>query len=188
LLKRIDEFGKWVLITGFSNVKIDDIDGFLGTVRRAKPPNLEVQFFGANRIASWQHLYFAVLNALTAFSRNRNISNTLAVETMLYASAQHQIKKATQILGIKRGLGDMAVTAISDSTEKAESTLAFVARHLDAKPDDSVLKISRTKLKTIRKVFGISDAEIKVATKEDDPENATVDLVIERMALLAAHR
>jgi tRNA threonylcarbamoyladenosine modification (KEOPS) complex Cgi121 subunit len=102
VLKYFAEFAKYVKITGFRNVGIEDAEEFVRTVLKETPHDVWVQFFDADLVASWQHLYFAVLNALLAFRGERNISRSVAMEAMLYASAQRQIRKAIQRIGVKR--------------------------------------------------------------------------------------
>jgi len=188
LLKHIEEFGKHVVITGFRNVKIKDTEEFLEKIRQQKPSSVEIQLFDANFVASWQHLHFAVLNALTAFKNKENISKSLAMETMLYASAQRQIRKATEILGIKPDTANIAVLIIGEKPETVKSALSTVSIHVNAQQDDSVLALSTKKMRIIQKTFGISDLELKTVMKKDGLEKALTDLVIERMALLATQR
>ncbi|MDH5793660.1 MAG: KEOPS complex subunit Cgi121, partial [Candidatus Bathyarchaeota archaeon] len=88
MLKYIEEFGKYAAITGFRNVQIKDTEEFLKKICKKKGSNVETQFFDAKYVATWQHLYFAVLNALTAFKNKGNISKSVTMETLLYASAQ----------------------------------------------------------------------------------------------------
>jgi len=61
----------------------------------------------------------------------------------------------------------------------------MVSRHVKAKPDEAALELSRKKVKIIKKIFGISNIELKTVQKRDDLERALTDIVIERMALLA---
>jgi len=185
LLKYIEEFGKQVEITGFRNMQIRDIEQLLKIIRKEKPSSIEIQFFDAKFVATWQHLYFAVLNALTAFKNNENISRSLAMETMLYASAQRQISKAMKLLGIKPNSSEIAVLIIGEKPEKVRSSLAMVSKHINSEPDDSVLELSNQKATSTKKIFEISSVELKTVTKKDDWERALIDLVIERMALLA---
>jgi KEOPS complex subunit Cgi121 len=109
LLKYIAEAGKYVEITGFRNVGIKDAEEFVKAARKETPQSTWVQFFDAELVATWQHLYFAVLNALLAFKTERNISKSVAMEVMLYASAQRQIRKAIQLVGVKCDSENVAV-------------------------------------------------------------------------------
>jgi KEOPS complex subunit Cgi121 len=185
LLKQIEEFGKHVVIAGFRNVKVKDIEGFLKKNRKEKPSNVEIQFFDAKFVATWQHLYFAALNALTAFKNRENISESLAMESLLYASAQRQIRRAMKLLGIKPNSSEIAVLIIGERPELVRSTLSFVSKQVKAKRDDTVLGLSREKAVDIQKIFVISDVELETVMKKDCLEKALTDLVIERTALLA---
>lgn len=186
--KHIEEFGKYVVITGFGNAKIRDLEEFFKAINKEKPLNVEIQFFDAKLVATWQHLYFAVLNALTAFKNQRNISKSLAMETMLYASAQRQIRKATQILGIKPSTSEIAVLIIGEKQETVKKALQTISKYFNAQQDNGVLELSKEKAALIQKTFEISDVELEAVTGREGLEKALVNLVIERMALLATQR
>lgn len=188
MLRRLEEFGKHVAIAGFKDVKIADVEKFLDTVKNKIGLDAEFQFFNAKLVATWQHLYFASLNALTAFKNQTNISKSLAVETMLYASAQRQIRKAMELIGIKVGVSEIAVLVIGEDAEKVDSTLSYIAELVDAKRDDKVLMLSEEKIRALRKAFEISDVEIEAVISKGGLEKAVVDLVTERMALLSTRR
>lgn len=185
MLRYIEEFGKCVEITGFCNARIGNIDEFLKEVRGKKTSNVEIQFFNANLVATWQHLHFAVLNALTAFKNKQNLSKSLAMETMLYASAQRQIQKATEIFGIKPGASKIAVLVIGEKPELLETTLKMILTSLRAQLDEKILELSKEKESQILRTFGISDLELKTAMEKGNLRKALTNLVIERMALIA---
>lgn len=185
MLKYIEEAAEYVEITGFRNIQIERPEELLRTVRCGNRPSVSVQFFNANLIATWEHLYFAVLNALTAFRTKRNISKSLAVEVMLYASAQRQIRKAIELVGVKPGCGDVAVVVVGENAEAVEAAVTSVSEHFCREADERVLELSPAKTQEIRRAFTITAKELAVVTKEGEAERALVDLVIERMALLA---
>ena len=184
MLKYIEEAGKYVEITGFRNLGIEDAEEFVKATRKALPENAWVQFFDAGLVATWQHLYFAVLNALLAFKNKLNVSKSVAMETMLYASAQRQIQKAIEFMGVKCASADVAVVIIGESAESVEAVLSAVSKCVSEEPDDAVLEISKEKVEGIRGAFGITDVELEVVLGKNDGEDALVDLVIERVALL----
>jgi len=189
LLKKLEEFGKFIVITGFRGAQIADIEKLIKTFRSKTDPNVEFQFFNAKIVASWEHLFFASLNALSAFKNGQNISKNLAVETLLYASAQRQIRKAMELLGLKKGITEIALLIIGEDVDKVKSALINIEKIVNAKRDDGILMISDEKIETILKSFKISDAEIKaVISQKGDLKEAVKDLIIERMALLAARR
>ena len=188
MLKYIEEFKKYVAITGFRNVKIGNADNFLKTVKKKKAVNVDVQFFDAKFVATWQHLYFAVLNALKTFKNRENISKSLGMEIMLYASAQRQISRALEMMGVKDGTKNMAVVVVGDDSKDVESALTMISEQIDGEQDDKVLELWNGKTDIVQKTFQISEIEIDTVMKKGDFEKALVDLVIERVALLATER
>lgn len=185
MLYHFKEYAKYVEITGYKNVRFSLAEEFLKANRKETQQNSHTQFFNAQLIATQQHLYFAVLNALEAFKNKTNISKSLAMETMLYASAQRQIQKAIQRLGIRKECADLAVVIIGESPAEIRTVLQAVTAHVCAQPDESVLEMSIGKAKKIQEAFGIKDEEVKTVMKNDDHEEAVVNLIIERAALLA---
>jgi tRNA threonylcarbamoyladenosine modification (KEOPS) complex Cgi121 subunit len=184
LLKYFEEFGEYVEITGFSNVQIEDAESFLKATRREQQ-GTAVQFFNAEFVATWQHLYFAVLNALTAFRNKSNISKNIAVEVILYASAQRQIRKAIALVGVKRDSANVAVVIIGENAEAVKTVLATISKRIGSEPDETVLALSNDKVQSIRKAFDIAEKEVETVMKAGDAEQALVNLVIERVALLS---
>ncbi|NIR87949.1 hypothetical protein GWO13_10525 [Candidatus Bathyarchaeota archaeon] len=185
MIKKLEDFNRYIATAGFKNVKIQDINSFFGVIRR-KAGDAQVQLFDAKLIAGGEHLYFAALNALNAFKNKTNISKSVAVETLLYASAQRQIEKAVKLLGIKPESLQVAVLIVAETEQRAASTLEAVSKLIGGERDDSVLELTNRKVKGIKRLFGISDLELEAKLgKEDFEKEALIDLVIEHMALLA---
>ncbi len=187
MIKHVEGFDEYVAIAGFRDARIDDVDCFLSLVRE-ELGNVTVQFFDAGLVAGWQHLYFATLNALNTFRNQMNISKSLAVECLLFASAQRQIKVALDLMGIKPGLSKIAVLIISNSEDAAEKSLEKVSKLIRGRHDDSVLDLSEEKMGHIKWVFGISDIELAAKSEKDGEKTAISELVIEHVALLVTQR
>lgn len=185
MLHYLRDYDKYVEITGYRNVRFDGAEAFLKANRKEKKENVEVQFFDAELIASWEHLYFAVLNALQAFRNKTNLSKSAAMETMLYASAQRQIEKAIQRCGIKPETASMAVLVIGDTPTELKGMVETITRCVGSEPDEHVLELSAVKEKQIKEVYQISDEEIKTVLKNENAKEALVNLIVERVALLA---
>jgi tRNA threonylcarbamoyladenosine modification (KEOPS) complex Cgi121 subunit len=185
LLKYIEETGQYVEITGFRNVRVGDAEEFVKEVRKEKRQCVWVQFFDAELVATWQHLHFAVLNALIAFKNERNISKSVAMEVMLYASAQRQIRRAIDFMGVKCASVNVAVVIIGERLDSVKAVLSAVSKRIGAEPDETVLELSRKKVQRIREAFGISEKELETVMEKDNADQALVKLVIERMALLS---
>ena len=105
------------------------------------------------------------------------------METMLYASAQRQIKRAIEFCGVKPQTTSMAVTVVGEDPSEIRELLRQISRCVGGEPDEAVLELSR-KLERIKEAFQIQTEEIKTV-KTDGEEEAVVSLVIERVALLA---
>jgi KEOPS complex subunit Cgi121 len=183
MLHQIEEFGKYVEITGYRNISFSKVDAFLKANRKQNNQHVEVQFFEADLITTQEHLYFAVLNALQAFRSKTNKSKSVAMETMLYAAAQRQIQKAIDKVGVKPETKAMAVVIVGNSPECVEVMLKELTLCVGSEPDDSVLKLTKLKQQKIKETFQISDEQLK--TQVAATEAALVNLVIEEVALLS---
>jgi KEOPS complex subunit Cgi121 len=184
LTEKQEEANEYITIVGFRNVQIENVNAFLEHFRKENR-GAAVQFFDAKQVAGPQHLYFAALNALNAFEKNTNISNNLAVEALLYASAQRQIKKAVKMLGIKHDSSEVAALIITENRHKKSDCLRLVTKTVPGERDDSVLELTEKKIWNVKNLFRISDLEFEAKLgKEGLEKEALTDLVIERMALL----
>ena len=168
---------------GFTNVKIEDVDAFLEGFR-TKKTGATVQLFDANNIAGPSHLYFAAVNALNTFAKKTNISNNLEVEALLFASAQRQITKAVEMLGLKKGTSQVAVLIFAENSKQRTDYINLITKLIPGTRDDSVLSLSPEKMQNIKKLFEISELEFEACLKNEGQEETLIDLVIERMALL----
>lgn len=187
-----------ILIEGFREVKIKDVKQFLQTINEKTDEegwpycsrmDACVQFLDASLVAGWEHLYFAALNALNAFKSKCNISNSLAMETLLYASAQRQIKDAVNLMGIKPSTPNVAVLICAKTSEQAKADLKTVSRLLGGTPDDSVVELTDDKRAGLMDFFSISALELEAKTERKGFEKqALSDLIIEHMALLVTKR
>ena len=185
MTKKLENFERYIAIAGFKNVKIKDVNVFLEHARK-EIKEAHVQFFDAKLIAGHQHLYFSALNALKAFERKLNISSNLAVEALLYASAQRQIRKAVDMLGIKEDSSQVAVLIIAENRQRIDNCLKVVSSLMLGERDDHVLELTDEKIEDVKNLFGVSDLEIEAKLRRKGLEReALVDLVIEHVALLA---
>jgi tRNA threonylcarbamoyladenosine modification (KEOPS) complex Cgi121 subunit len=179
------EFNFYAEITGFKNICSEQATTYLKNNRKTEQQNVWIQFFNSNLIATNEHLHFAVLNALYAFKHQTNLSKSLAMETLLYASTQHQIQKAIQTIGLKPNMAEMAVTIISENKQQITNTLNDLSNNLHAEPCDTVLDLTPQKTSQIQQTFNITPSMIEAATKNKKTDLALANLIIEKVALLA---
>ena len=188
MLKFIEEYGRYIGIAGFNDVAIRSPESFLREIERQIPPHVDVQFFDADHVATWEHLYFAALNALTVSENGQNISKSLAMETLLFAAAEKQIVKATELVGIKSTSQRIAVLVVGNKSETVRSTMLLVAKHLGRQPDETVLELDEGKIRLIQHIFNMKSLELETLMEDNDSKRAVVDLVIEKMALSTTRR
>lgn len=188
MIKKLEDFDRFIAITGSRDTKIADVESFLSQIRK-RIKDAHVQFFDAELIAGWEHLYFAVLNAMKAFESRLNISKSLAIETLLYASSQRQINKAVDLLGITTRSHQVAVLVIADTKRGASEALKTVSQLMPGELDDSILELTEEKVEGIRRLFDVSDLELEAKSeKKGFEKKALIDLVIEHIALLVTQR
>jgi tRNA threonylcarbamoyladenosine modification (KEOPS) complex Cgi121 subunit len=185
MLRYMKEYRKYVDITGYQDVSFDKAESFLKANRKQNPQDVSIQFFDAELIATQEHLYFAILNTLEAFKNKTNVSKSPAMETMLYSSAQRQIQRAIDRCGIKPQTTKMAVILIGEDPGEIELAVKEIAKTVGAKPDISVLEMTKDKEEKIIKAFEITEEELRTVMKVNRREKAIVNLVIERVALLS---
>jgi len=183
MLTRIEEYDVYAEITGFRGIQIDNTKRITDLTNQEKRRNITVQFLNAKCIVTWRHLFFAAVDALLGFKNDINISRSLGVEIMLYASAQRQIKRAVDLIGVKSGCLDLALVIVDKNKAAIRRSLSTIAECMGKAPDESVLGVSGEKEREIQRVFGISETEI-LATNSGNPNEALLNLVMERMALL----
>lgn len=179
---------KFVGVTGFRGIKPFNIDKLLGKITRlGNEKNITIQLFDSDLIATWEHLFFATLHGVKAFLYSRNISKSLAIESLIYASGQRQIKLAVKVLGLKPKTKNCALLLVGTSPENIESVAEEVYSYLGGKLDLSVLDIDESKFNRIKTTFDVSDIEIETLISNntwDDQKNALVKLILERLAFL----
>lgn len=187
--QKLDEFDKFIVIAGFSKVKFEDVEDFLKKIKTAAGLT-QVQVFDASRIAGWRHVYFATLNAVKAFSDKGNISSNLAIEILLYASGQRQIQKACEMVGVRSTTTEVAIVIVADNEKVAETSLKKVSQVINGFRDDAVVEaVTDSKFELLKKIFAVTDLEIESKMEGDSFRvDALVDLIIERVALLATQR
>ena len=154
-----------VEILGFK-AQIDSVGDTLDFIDSVKMDDEIVQLLNADSIASKNHVIHGVNQAVLAFERGENLANDLSVEIALRCSAQRQISKAFNILGLKEG--PMNICAILINCDDYTSELSSV---FDL--DDSVFDLNEKHLVDIYKI------------SEEEMENLSVEeIIIDRITKL----
>ena len=187
-IHHIERFRKWVVVSGARSVKVDDTNRLLEVFKEKL--GVEHQLLDADYIASPKHLLSSAYHALAAFELGENIARSLAMEVLLYASANRQISEALSLLGLKTGMRNVAFVAICETEEEAKRCARLFSDLVgESKVSMEVLEVTPSKASLIKEAFDIGDDEVLVLTSMGiNEEEALVEIVLERVALLAARR
>lgn len=180
-----------MLIQGLELAPIPDVQQTIRTMNAiGLRYGVTIQTCDASRIATWEHIFFAALYAMLAVKQNRAISNQLALEILLYISAQRQIKVALEEFGVKTGNGTLMVLGDSEETLIQVSEECQIT--LEATPLDEVLTIfDDAKWAAIQDYFQINDSEIDaiaLSITRGAREEALFKAVLNRIALVACEK
>lgn len=157
-----------IQILGFKGT-INSIGETLDYIDSIKEDGEIIQLLNADSIVSKNHIIHGVNQALLAFDRGENLANDLSVEIALRCSAQRQISKAFNILGLKECEMNLCVILINSKDHFEELSKIFT-------PDDSVFDLDESNL---IKIYKISDDEIINMSLED--------IIIDRIAKLTVN-
>ncbi|OGS40062.1 MAG: hypothetical protein A3K77_07640 [Euryarchaeota archaeon RBG_13_31_8] len=154
--------------------KISNINKFLEKINSfCEKKNIVIQVFNADMIFGNNHLVSAYEHAIRAFEQETNTSNTLAMEILLYASGERQLKLAIPKIGIKKGQVDVAFIFIGDKI--TDKLIDELLQELSLKRDDEVLEGDIITLKK----FGLKESELKTVSKDKYGS-----LILEKIALV----
>jgi tRNA threonylcarbamoyladenosine modification (KEOPS) complex Cgi121 subunit len=186
MITQLPQYNQTLLIEGLiSNDKIE----FAELMKRFGEiaPSSTIQIMDGSKILGYDHILFAVLNALEAKQNGRMICDDLSLEILVYASAQRQIKNSVEMLGVKGDVAQLILVAVSKDRAELERLKESIPQILTLNLDSSFLNDwSREKLDRLRRIFGISDAELRSIGLQDSSEREVLEkLVVEMMALLS---
>ncbi len=139
--------GRNVEIRGFKGF-INSVDILLSEISKFNSKYSVVQLLNADCICGKNHIYHAINQALLSFKRGENLANDLNVEIILRCSAQRQISKAFEFLGLKEGKMNLCGIFIDCPNEFIDDLSSIF------EIDSSVFMADNLRLK---EVYGISD-------------------------------
>ena len=145
-----------IKLMGFTST-IDSVGETLDKIDSIKKDGEIIQLLNADSIVSENHIIHGVNQAFLAFERGENLAKDISVEIVLRCSAQRQISKAFNILGLHEG--DMNLCALLINCDDYSDELSSLFKF-----DDSVLVADEKKKK---KTYEISDAELENMSMEE---------------------
>lgn len=160
-------------------LNISDPDEFLKYIREVGGSNrVNIILFNADRMAGRAHAESAITHAFRAFTEGYAISNSVEMESLLYAAGSRQCQQGTGF-GVHPG-DNRVYLCICPGNTRVLKELQTIGAHCDEEDWES---ISEEKQALLRELFGITFEEIGVVGI-----SRLQDLVLERVALLEVYR
>ena len=128
-----------------------------------------IQLMDANGIAGRKHLLHGIVHSINAFKRGENLANGLGIEICIRLSAQRQISKALDILGLKKGKMNIAAVFINCPDYFVDELNNTFYR------DDNVLNSNNALIE----IYNISEKELDIMNIENILIDKTTELIVE---------
>jgi len=182
-----DSTGKFVGIAELRNSNSLNQEELIQLAKSMSNDSLTVQLLNGQLIASEMHLLSAAQNAINAQHGDYMISRSLDVEIIVFASAQRQIGRALESLGVYDKLDELALVVIGDDTSSVEQTINEMADIIGTEILPS-FAATLDRIERIKQHFQISDKEINTLS-ESETLQSTLDAlsrcVVSRVSLVA---
>lgn len=145
-----------IQILGFK-ANIVSVGDALDKIDSIKEDGEIIQLLNADSIVSKNHIMHGVNHAFLAFDRGENLAKDISVEIVLRCSAQRQISKAFDMMGLKEGEMNLCALLINSNDYSHELDSIFTR-------DDDVLAPD---FDNLIRVYNISDVELQNMSVEE---------------------
>jgi len=129
-----------------------------------------IQLIDAKAIAGKKHILHGIIHGILAFKRKENLAKDLGIEICVRTSAQRQISKSLNVLGLKEGEMDIVAVLINCPDYFVDELSNIFTR------DDSVFTPD---VPFLKEVYDISDEELAIFDSEDILIDKTSALIVE---------
>ncbi|MDD1775408.1 MAG: KEOPS complex subunit Cgi121 [Methanobacterium sp.] len=155
-------------ILGFSHV-IEDVSTFIRQIDSLTSDPGVIQLLDADGVAGEEHVNHAVHQAVNSFKRKDNIANDLGLEICVRASAQRQISKALELLGLKKGYNNICAVLVDCDKDTVNELQSYMGEINN--------KILEPDITSLKEIYNVSDEEMKSS-------GGITRVMIERTSLL----
>lgn len=162
-------------------------DELLSLAKSLSSDSIVVQLMNGKLIADETHLLSAAQNALNAQNGGYMLSRSLDVEIIVYASAQRQIGRALEELGVYDDLEHIAAVTIGSDKKTVEQTLRNMGEKIGTEFSNP-FEASKERYDRIREHFKIEEREISTFTESNDVmerQKALSRCIVSRVSLVA---
>ena len=180
--------GSHAWISAF-NTKPNSVEALFQNVAK-KYPEVSVQLVDLDRVPGQRYLKLATVNAEKSFHSKQPIAKSLAMELLLYISAEKQIVRALKHVGITAETRRIAAVAVSADHDQVLAVANFLSEALGQTSEDALLDDwSPLRDQNVRSGFDIGRKEIDAIIQKNETESTAVErLAVERSAMLAAKK
>ena len=144
-----------------------DTDKLLELAKSLSKSVLAFQFFNSMMIVDEMHLLSGAQNAVNALKGDYMFSRTLDVELIVYVSAQRQIGRALDIMGVNDELSSVGVVCIDEDEKKVRECLMRIEEKVGEEISPMFSPTSE-KISSLMQNFGITELEMKQFKDSDD--------------------
>ena len=171
-------FGTRFVAVAAGHFSVDDVDGFLVRIAQVdRETGTLTQVLNASRVAGVDHLVHATRLALEAQANGTGFASSVPIELICWASAERQIGRAFEKMGLREGKWGLAVLTTGTSSPQTASAVKRIFGELGGEWDNGLLELNQEKIAGLQKMFSINNEELAVAPVER--------IILERVALLA---
>lgn len=192
IIKKIVNSGLKYKFIGISALKTDkllDIDNIISYNQKLmRQYKIKIQLLNADKVATWEHLFFSAISALKSFEGKYNLAENLPVELLLYVSANRQINLAIDNFGLSPNIKHIAVVIFAERLNFIEKGFEKIKAFLSSEEDIKLLDIDDDKFKILQDSFAITQEEINNLADNESFKSkidTLVKIIIDRGAMVA---
>lgn len=174
-------------IASFHNSNHMTQDELINLALSLSNDSITIQFLNGLLIVDENHLLSAAQNAINAKNGNYMLSRSLDVEIIVFASAQRQIGKALDALGVFDGLSEIAVVVVGPNPDSVGQKLQSLLKVIGGEIIPP-FAATEERIERIKDHYEITDTEIKAILDSDKLESKLSALsrcVVSRVSLVA---
>jgi len=157
-------------ISEFKNSAHLNRKALLSLANSKSESTLAIQFFDSSMIVDELHLLSAVQNAVNAWRGGYMKSRSLDVEIVVYASAQHQIGRALELMGVTDETESITVVVLGQQLDKVKECMSTLGPAIGKEITPGFHK-TLDRIKALMKVFNISEPEVALFLTRHDKKS-----------------
>ena len=177
----------WVGIAELFNSSHTRTDALIKVASEGEEDIYAIQFLDSSLIVSVGHLLSAAQNAVNAWKGDYMLTRGLDAEVLVYASAQRQIGRAIENLGIHDGLQSIALTVVGGDKKAVRDVITKMVDKVGEEVKPAFVP-DRERLERIMHHYSINEKEVKALTDSDEVEiwaEALSKCVVSRVSIVA---